>query len=276
MAGPIGRSRTLRRRAASRPVRRPRPARLARIESGRLSPIRGRAHLIAPRLQLAILGGLLTRALEQAVELVGGNLLQRTEIGPRQRGLLEVAQQAGPVATLLGFEDAALTLEVALLVFEGAAFFVDGAAARQLVDRAAPVLVADLAGRLAVEVDAVRALRNRLQVRGAAGVAAEERGQRLLREDTRRAFMDVDLDAELERLRSAAEQRREALPQLRPCIALDRTGRWRSRRHGAGNRRFRRRRVGVRCVRNRRGRRDGVRRRSGGQRRRFVAPTGRF
>ena len=174
MAGRIGKPRSLRRRAPARPMRRPGSARVARIESLRMS-IRGRAHLMAARLQFAIFGGLLTRALEQAVELISGNLLQRTEVGPRQRGLLEVAQPAAPVAPLLGFEDAPLAHAVALLVFEGTALLVKGAAPRQLVDRAAPVLVADLAGRLAVEVEAVRTLRHRPQVRSAAGVAAEER-----------------------------------------------------------------------------------------------------
>jgi len=260
MPGRIGRPRTVRRGAGARPVRRPASACVARIEAGRL-PIRRRTHLMAPRLQFAILGGLPTRALEQAVELVGCNLLQRTEIGPRQRGLLEVAQQAGPVATLLGFEDASLTLEVALLVLENASLLVKRTAPRQLVDRATPVLVADLARRLAVEVEAVGALRDRLQVRDAAGVAAEESRQRLLREHARRPFLDVDLDAQLERFRSAAEQRRKALPQLWPCIAVDRTRRRRTRRRRARGR-------GVR--------RDGVRRRRGRTRRRFAASIGRF
>jgi len=169
---------------------------------------------------LPLLGGLLPRTLEQAVELVFGHLLQRAEVGPRQRGPLEVTQQAGTIAPLLRFEDTSLPLEVALCILERAALLVEGATPRQLVDRALPVLVADLAGRLAVEIEAVGALRHRLQVRGAAGVAAEEGGQRLLREHAGRAFLDVDLDAKLERLRPAAEQGRKALPQQRPAITL--------------------------------------------------------
>jgi hypothetical protein len=112
--------------------------------------IRRRAHLPAPRQQLALFGGLLARTLEQAVELLSRHLLQRTEIGPRQRGPFEVAQQAGAIAPLLRFEDAALAFEVSLRLFERTPLLVQRAAPRDLVEGAAPMLVADLAGRLAI------------------------------------------------------------------------------------------------------------------------------
>ena len=104
------------------------------------------------------------------------------------------------------------------------------------------------------------ALRDRLQVRDAAGVAAEESRQRLLREHAGRPFLDVDLDAQLERFRPAAEQRRKALPQLWPASPW--IGRGGAGPDGAGRGR------GVR--------RDGVRRRRGRTRRRFAASIGRF
>jgi len=188
-----------------------------------LVPRRRRACFETPRQQLPLFEGFLPRSLEQPVELGVGDLLERAEIGARQRGPFEIAQQAGPVAPLLGLEDALLAFEVAALLLERAPLVVDGAAPRELVDRAAPVFVADLAGRLTVEVDAVHAVRDGLQVRSAAGVAAEERRQRLLREHAGRALLDVDLDAQLQRLRRTAEQRREALAQQRCSIALHRT-----------------------------------------------------
>ena len=80
---------------------------------------------MAPSLQVAVLQRLLAGPLEQPVELLVGDLLQHAEVGPRQRGPLEIAQQAGPVAPLLRLEFPALVVE--------------RAAPRQLVDRAAPV-----------------------------------------------------------------------------------------------------------------------------------------
>jgi len=202
-----------------------------------------RAYLLAPRQQFAFFGGLLARTLEQAVELLSRHLLERTEVGPRQRGPFKVTQKAGAVAALLGLEDAALTFEVALRLLESTPLLVQRAAPRDLVEGAAPVLVADLAGRLAVEVEAVRTVRDRLQVRGAAGVAAEEGGERLLRKHPGRSFLDVDLDAQLERLRSAAEQRRKALAQQRSAIAMSGALVCRRGRRGCGRRRSRLRRI---------------------------------
>ena len=78
-------------------MRRPGAAHVARLRIGHES-IRRRAHLLAPRQLLPLLGELLPRTLEQAVELVFGHLLQRAEVGPRQRGPLEVTQQADTIA----------------------------------------------------------------------------------------------------------------------------------------------------------------------------------
>jgi hypothetical protein len=183
---------------------------------------RGGPCLETPRLQLAILDGFLPGPLQQRVELAFVDLLERAEIGARQCRPFEVAQQAGAVASLLGLEDALLAFEVAALLVERAPLLVDRAPSRELVDRAAAVLVADLAGRLTVQVEPVRTLRDRLQIRRAAGVAAEERGQRLLREHAGRTLLDVDLDAQLQRLRRAPEQGREALAQQRSAVALHR------------------------------------------------------
>ena len=115
-------------------------------------PRRRCSRLETPRLQLAIFQGFLTGPLEQRIELVFADLLERAEIGARQRRPFEVAQQAGAVPPLLGFDDALLAFEVAALLFERTPFLVEGAPARELVDGAAPVLVADLAGRLAIEI----------------------------------------------------------------------------------------------------------------------------
>src|SRR6188474_3551461 len=178
-------TRALRRAVAARSRR---PARRARI--GRRTPW--------------LLLGLLRRFgagdLEQAVEFFLGHLLQHAEVRARQRRAFIVEQQPGPVA--------------ALLVFELAARLQADAAPRQLVDRDLAVLVADLAAGLAVQVEALAAAGHRQQVRGAAGVAAEERRQHLLAEHARRARLDVDVGAQLQRLRRAVEQRREALAQL--------------------------------------------------------------
>ena len=75
-----------------------------------------------------------------------------------------------------------------------------GSAPGQFFGRGGAVLCGDLAGGLAVEVEAVRRVRERLQVGGARRVAREEQAERALGEDTRRARLDVGVDAQLDRL----------------------------------------------------------------------------
>jgi hypothetical protein len=88
------------------------------------------------------------------------------------------------------------------------------AAARQLLARCLPVLLAHLARRLAVEVEPLPGLREREQVGRAHRVAAEELGQHLLRKEARRALEDVGMHAQLDGLGRTAEQGREHLLEL--------------------------------------------------------------
>ena len=88
------------------------------------------------------------------------------------------------------------------------------AASGQLVQRDLAMLGADLAAGLTVQVVAVRRLGHRDQVGGAAGVAPEEGCQRLLGESTRRAALDVELDAQLDGLDRPGEQRGKQLLEL--------------------------------------------------------------
>ena len=177
---------------------------------------------------------------EQAVELFIGHALEHAEVRARQRRALEVVQQAGAVA--------------ALLLFEFAARVVAGAAPGELVARDAAVLVGDLARRLPVEVEALLAVRDREQVLRAAGVAAEEGRQRLLREGAGRALLNVHLDAQFQRLRRAREQRGRELPELAHALGRAHLGTRRRRGDngwfggcGRRGRRIRQRRhVGVR------------------------------
>jgi hypothetical protein len=108
----------------------------------------------------------------------------------------------------------ALTLALPLALCR-AAFLRDGQAARQLSRRGVTVLLRNVARRLAVQVQAGRRLRQRLQVARAGGVAVQEDRQGLLVEQPRRALLDVGLDAQLDGQRTAGrKQRGEQLAQL--------------------------------------------------------------
>lgn len=84
----------------------------------------------------------------------------------------------------------------------------------QFLPRGFVVLGTDFAGRLAVEVKALRRLAEREQVRGASSQAPQKGRQRRTCEHAGRAGLDVDLDAQFDRFGPAAEQRRKALPEL--------------------------------------------------------------
>jgi hypothetical protein len=91
----------------------------------------------------------------------------------------------------------------------------DGAAAGQLVGGHLAVFFGQLAGRLAVQIETLGALRDGRQVRRGARVATEEGRQGLLAELAGGALLDVDLDAQLERLGRPLEQGGEQLGQTR-------------------------------------------------------------
>ncbi|MFO1277271.1 MAG: hypothetical protein U1F21_14960 [Sphaerotilus natans] len=129
--------------------------------------------------------------------------------------LTRLARLAGRLArgglALRGSATARLAL--LLLRFLGAALLVQRAAAVELLLRDRAVLVADVAGGLAVEVGAAGSLGQRDQIGGGIGVAAQEGRQRRAAEHARRTLLDVGLDAQLQRPGRAVEQRRKALAQ---------------------------------------------------------------
>ena len=93
--------------------------------------------------------------------------------------------------------------------------FDDGAAPLEFHACSIAVFGGDFADRLAIEVDACRALGHQgPQVGGPGGVALQEDREGLLGEDAWRTLMNVGLDAKLDRLDHArTEQRREVLGQ---------------------------------------------------------------
>ena len=173
-----------------------------------------------------VLLGFLAGLGQDGFERVGGNALQGAEVGGRQAGGVEIAQQLGAVATLLlGLLVLLLGCTVLLARFAvGLALSLDrlftaglgdGAAARQLVGGHLAVFFGQLAGRLAVQVETLGALRHSRQVGRGARVATEEGRQGLLAELAGGALLDVDLDAQLERLGRPLEQGGEQLGQTR-------------------------------------------------------------
>jgi hypothetical protein len=182
-------------------------------------------------------GGFLPRLRQLGVQRLGCQALQRAEVGLGQRAVLERAQQLQPIAPRLLFGALLFLLRLPLrttgLFGLLLAFLAQRTAARELLRGGFVVLGADLAGGLAVQVEALRGLAHGHQVGPAAGVAAEEDGQQLAREHPRRALLDVGLDAQLQRLGGAAEQRREARLQLGRAL-VQRHRRRIGRRSGVG------------------------------------------
>ena len=142
---------------------------------------------------------------------MGRHALERAEIGQGQRRALEVAQQLDALAA------AGLHLGFALLA--------QRAAALELLASRKLVLLADLPGRLAVQVKALLGSAQRDQVARRTGVAAKERRELGLRKTARRALLDVCLDAQLQRLVAAAKERREE--RLERGGDFSRCGLWR-------------------------------------------------
>ena len=105
-----------------------------------------------------------------------------------------------------------LTLGGTLLHTAGVVQF---APPRQLGHRRAAVFFGDLAGRVAIEVDALRRRRQRAQIRRARGVPVQKYRQGALVEKARRTLLDVGLDAQLDGLRRGREKRRKELGQAR-------------------------------------------------------------
>jgi hypothetical protein len=140
-----------------------------------------------------------------------GDALERAEVGFGQLGVFEITQQGQALSALALFLFATLVLL--------------GAAAGELVQGHLAVLVGELASRLAVQVKALLAARHGDQVGGCTRVAAEKRRQGCLAELTGCALLDVDLDAQLQRLGLALEQAGEKLGQaggrLGRCLACE-------------------------------------------------------
>jgi hypothetical protein len=162
--------------------------------------------------------GLLTRQRQPTVELRFWNALEGTEIGARQPRGLEIPQQSGPLASRfvrlpLGFASL-LVGRAGRLALLDHALFAQGAATLHFLTRLFAMLLAQLAGRLAVQIETGGGMDQRLQVGRSTGVAAQEGRQHRLREDAGRARLDIRLDAQLQRLGSPAEQGREKLRQL--------------------------------------------------------------
>ena len=88
-----------------------------------------------------------------------------------------------------------------------------GAPTRQLRCRGKPMLFGKLATGYAVEIEALGATGQRGKIRIAAGVTAQERGQRLSGEDPGCALLDVGLDPQFQRLGSARKQSGKQLGQ---------------------------------------------------------------
>ena len=178
------------------------------------------------------LGGLFAGLRQQRRQGLGLEALQGAEIGQRQRRALKVAQQrqAGLAFLLLGALALGLFGLLGLLGLSGQGFLglglaallglgllltlaSDLAPAHQLLAGQLAVFLAQLTGRLAVQVKARLGLAQRDQIGGAGGVAAEKRRQCRLCEDAGRALVDIGLDAQLQGLGRAAKQRREMLLQ---------------------------------------------------------------
>ena len=164
-------------------------------------------------------GGVLAGLVQQRRQGLGLQALEHAEVGHRQRGALEVAQQGQPGLAFLLLRALALgllgLLGLGLAALLGLrqllALARDLAPAGQLVAGQLAVFLAQVAGGLAVQVEARRRLAQRDQVGGAGGVAPEEGRQRGLGEHARRALVDVGLDAQLQRPGMATEQRRKVL-----------------------------------------------------------------
>ncbi len=105
----------------------------------------------------------------------------------------------------------------------------DGAATLEFGLRCIAVFCSDLAGRLAVQIKTGLGRQQGLDVRRAGGVAVQKQRQAFATERAGRTFLDVGLDAQLDRQRLARrEQRRKALGQRR------RAGCGRQLGHGRG------------------------------------------
>jgi len=142
---------------------------------------------------------LFTGLSQQRRQGLHGDALERAEVGFGQLGVFEITQQGQALAALALFLLAALVLL--------------GAAAGEFVQGNLTVLVGELASGLAVQVKALLATRHGDQVGGRTRVAAKECRQGRLAELTGRALLDVDLDAQLQRLWLALEQAGEEFGQ---------------------------------------------------------------
>jgi len=118
-----------------------------------------------PRLRLARprrpFLGLLARLRQQSIQLRLINTLEGTEIGARQRGGLERFQQ---------FEAG-----TAFLLLQGRTLLILGTAARQLLTRHFLVLFGQIARWLPIQIKAMRAANDGIQIGRGAGVATQDR-----------------------------------------------------------------------------------------------------
>jgi hypothetical protein len=155
---------------------------------------------------------------QAALELRFGNALERTEVGSGQAGRLEVTQQTGALAPAFLVRPLSfpflLLCRTRSLPLLGKALLSQGTTPLHLLPGLLPMLFAQFAGRVAIQVKAFRRMCEGLQVRGRTGVATQEGRQHRLGEDPRRTRLDVGLDAQLEGPGAFAEQGREKRRQL--------------------------------------------------------------
>ena len=128
-----------------------------------------------------------------------------------------------------GCRAAGLALRVAFCLAAG---FNDAAAAFNFRGGGGAVFFGHVTGGDTVQVEALRLVHQRTQVGGAGGVAVQKDRQRLLREQPRRALLDIGLNAQLDGQRAAGvEQRRETFGQECSAGGGGQVG------HGGGRRR---------------------------------------
>jgi hypothetical protein len=166
----------------------------------------------------ARLGGVFDRLLarlgQQAIEFVDRHTLEYAEIAACQRRVFEVVEQHAAVVALLGQQLCLGMAQASDLVLLRHAGRIQLAPTRQFGHCRGAVLIEQFTRLGAEQVVAVAGLAEGNQVTVATRESTQESRQALAREHTGRGSLDVGLDAQLERLDLAPEQRREAFAQF--------------------------------------------------------------
>ncbi|HEX4511316.1 MAG TPA: hypothetical protein VH328_14595, partial [Burkholderiaceae bacterium] len=134
-------------------------------------------------LQRRRFGGLAPRSRQQRFQLFGRDALEHCEIGRCERRAPEFVQERRAVGPLLRLQVHAL--------------LVDLTAPAEFLQRGLAMLFGHLVAGHAIEIETVAGLDQGIQVGMATRMATQERRQLRLGEETRRARLDVRLDAQL-------------------------------------------------------------------------------